>query len=177
MPGRVFPQSRWDTCGMARLPVLAASAAIGMVSGLRCMMAPAIVSRASGNGSLPLPPGPLHWLGSTASTNAFTALAVGELIADKTPQIPSRTTPGPLAARMISGGLCGAAICASKGERALTGAVVGALFAVGGAFLGYHLRRRAVRDGGFPDSVVALTEDAVAITGGLVTVAAIDVSR
>ena len=177
MLGRVFPQSQWDTNGMASLPVLAASAAIGVIAGLRCMMAPAIVSRASGAGRLPLPPGPLHWLGSRASTNTFTALAAGELIADKTPQMPSRTAPRPLTARMISGGLCGAAICSSKGERALTGAVVGSLFAVGGAFLGYHLRRRAVRDGGFPDLVVALTEDAIAITGGLVTVAAVNISR
>ena len=162
---------------MARLQVLAASATIGAVAGLRSMAAPAIVSRAAGDGRLPLPPGPLRWLGSSASTKVFTALAVGELIADKTPKIPNRTDLGPLAARMISGGLCGAAICSSKGERVLAGALVGALCAVGGAFLGYHLRRSATRDGGLPDGVVALTEDAIAISGGLVTVAAVNMSR
>lgn len=158
---------------MERLQVYAASALIGFVAGLRSMTAPAIVSGAIRSGALPLPEGLLSAMGSPACANTFAGLAVGELIADKTPRIPSRTDPGPLVARLVSGGLCGAAICCAKREPMIPGAALGALASIGGAFLGYHLRRDAVRNGSLPDFGVALVEDAVALGAGLAAIASL----
>lgn len=157
---------------MGNFEVYTASAAIGLVAGLRSMTAPAIVSRAAGSGDLRLNGTPLEKLGSPASANIFAALAAGELVADKLPFIPNRTDPGPLAARVASGGLCGAAICLATKRPALTGAVLGGLAAIGGAFLGYELRKRAAQNGS-PDFAVALVEDAAAVSCGVAAVSSL----
>ena len=82
-----------------------------------------------------------------------------------------RDLPVSLAGRIVSGGLCGAAICSARRESPVAGAILGGLGAVGGAFLGYHLRKHAVRKHYVPDLGAALVEDAVAVGGGLAALA------
>jgi uncharacterized membrane protein len=88
-------------------------------------------------------------------------LAIGELIADKLPMIPKRTAPAPLMARVVTGALCGACLCAAAGKSSLAGTLLGGIGAIVGAFLGYGIRRRL--DLHIRDLVVAICEDVVTV--------------
>ncbi len=137
---------------------------IGIVAGLRSLTAPAAVAWGAHFGWLPLSDSPLAFMASTWAFILFSILAIFELIADLLPKTPSRTAPGPLIARIISGGLCGACLCVSGGQSAALGAVVGAIGAVIGAFAGYELRKRLVAGLNIKDIFFALPEDVVAIS-------------
>jgi uncharacterized membrane protein len=134
---------------------------IGIVAGLRSLTAPAVVAWGAYLNWLNLHGSSLAFMGSMASVVIFSLLAIGELIADKLPTIPKRTAPAPLMARVITGGLCGACLCAAAAKSLLAGTVLGGVGAVVGAFLGYGIRRRL--DLHIKDFLVAICEDVVAI--------------
>ena len=134
---------------------------IGIVAGLRSMTAPAVVAWGAHLGWLNLHGSPLALMGSTTAVALFSFPAVGELIADKLPLIGKRTAPAPLIARIITGGLCGACLCAAGGKSLVAGAVLGGIGGFVGAFLGYGIRRRL--DLHIKDFVVAVCEDVVAV--------------
>jgi uncharacterized membrane protein len=106
-------------------------------------------------------------LASPRAAAVFRILAAGEIVADKLPFMPARTSLPSLLARIGSGALVGATVCAAKKESPSIGAVVGAAAAVASAFTMLYLRRKAGRELKLPDPVVALAEDAIAIGGGL----------
>src|SRR5579863_7534279 len=83
---------------------------IGVVVGMRSMTAPAAVSWAARLGWLHLENTTLAFLGFTATSYILSLFAVGELIADKLPNTPSRKEPVGFMARVLSGALCGAAL-------------------------------------------------------------------
>jgi len=151
---------------MTTASVLVLAFAIGLVAGLRSMTAPAIVSWAAHWKWLDLQNSDLAFLGSTAAAYILAACAIGELVVDKLPNAPSRTAPLGLLARAVTGGLSGAALCATANKSVAIGAVLGAVGGVIGGFAGYELRTRLVRALSLPAFVVALLEDAVAIGGG-----------
>jgi len=134
------------------------------------LTAPAVVAWAAHFNWLNLHGSPLAFMGSTASLVIFSILAIGELIADKLPTIPRRTAPAPLMARLITGGLCGACLCAAAAKSLVVGTLLGGVGAVVGAFLGYGIRRRL--DWYIKNLLVALCEDAVAIGLALLLVSA-----
>lgn len=136
---------------------------IGFVAGLRSMTAPAAVSWAACYGWLNLEGTPLQFMGSGLAVGIFTVAALAELVADKLPRTPNRTSAGPLIGRILLGGLSGAAIGIASGSSLLAGAVLGALGAVLGAYAGYHARRRLVSGLGVKDIVIAVGEDLFAI--------------
>src|SRR4051812_35331882 len=90
--------------------------AIGIVAGLRAMMALAAVSWAVRLGAIALGGSRLAFLGNGWFPWIFTVLAVGELIVDQLPAPPSRTQPSAFGARLVSGALSGAAIGAAGGS-------------------------------------------------------------
>lgn len=139
------------------------AAGLGIVAGLRSMTAPAVLSRASRIGPLGLAGSPFRLFGHSAVGTTLAVLAAGELIADKLPFVPSRTKPGPLTGRALSGALCGAIVCNAAGESVLNGACLGALGAVAGSFAGRELRRLASDRGPVPGWAGALAEDAIAV--------------
>jgi uncharacterized membrane protein len=144
--------------------ILILAAGIGFVAGLRSLTAPAAVSWAAHLGWLNLQGSSLAFMGSTAAVAIFSILALAELVADKLPMTPSRTTPGPLMARIVMGSLSGACIAASAGPGLLLGGMVlGGIGGVIGAFAGYQARRRLVSGLKVKDAVVAVLEDLVAI--------------
>jgi len=147
--------------------VFALAAGIGVVAGLRSLLAPAAVAWAAYLGWLHLHDTSLAFMGSKAAVAIFSLLALGELIADKLPRIPKRTAIMPLLARMVTGGLGGICLCASANQPSWVGGALGAVGAISGAFAGYELRRRIVNRFNVPDFVVALLEDVIAI--GLAT--------
>jgi uncharacterized membrane protein len=89
------------------------------------------------------------------------------MIADKLPVIPDRISPGSLVARILSGALCGASICAAERERSDVGAIAGGLSAVGSAYAFYYLRRKLGEAEGLPDAALGLAEDAIVMSSGL----------
>jgi uncharacterized membrane protein len=134
---------------------------IGIVAGLRSLTAPAVVAWGAHLSWLNLQGSPLAFIGSTAAVAILSVLAIGELIADKLPMIPKRTAPAPLMARVVTGGLCGACLCAAVGKSLLAGTLLGGIGGIVGAFLGYGIRRRL--DLHIKDLVVAVCEDLVAV--------------
>ena len=143
--------------------ILFLSLAIGIVAGLRAMTAPAAVSWAACVGWLDLAGTPLAFMGSRAAVAILSLLAVAEYVGDKLPRTPSRTRPGPLIGRIVMGGLAGACLSVSVGQSLLSGAVVGGIGAVIGAFAGYEARRRLVSGLKVKDLLIAIPEDLVAI--------------
>jgi uncharacterized membrane protein len=147
--------------GELDLNALAGAAGIGAVAGLRSMIAPALVSQAARTGSIDLTTGPVAFLGTQKAADILVGLALAELVADKLPATPDRISPFPLAARAVSGAIAGAAVCSARRKDPGPGAVVGALAAIGAAFLGFALRRSLAK--GMPKFLAALAEDAITI--------------
>jgi uncharacterized membrane protein len=149
------------------LPEVAARAlGLGAVAGFRSMAAPAALSRAAANGRLDgLGATPFAVLGSSRVSRLLTLFEVGELIVDKLPIVPSRTSSPPLFGRAASGAFVGAALFASEGRRAATGGALGAAAAVASAYAGERLRAQIGQLTGAPDPAVALLEDAVVLFG------------
>lgn len=145
---------------------------LGMTAGARSMTPPAVVAWAGRLGQLDLDPTPLAFLSSTVAAWLLAAGALGELVADKLPSIPSRTRPGPFGARILSGALSGGALAAGVGGSLAAGAVAGALGAVAGTLGGYQARTGLVRALGTPDYVVAVVEDVIAVGGAILMVVA-----
>jgi uncharacterized membrane protein len=139
---------------------------IGVIAGLRSLTAPAVVSWGARLGWLHLENTWLAFLGAPITPYILSALAVGELIADKLPNTPSRKAPVGFAARVVTGALCGAALGATS-QAAIGGLLAGVLGAVAGTLGGYEARRRLVRAIGGKDFPIALIEDAIAIGGAI----------
>ena len=146
------------------------AAAIGVIAGLRTLTAPAAVCWGARLERLDLRGSHLAFLGSSPAVFITSALALCELIADKLPFIPNRTDPIALGGRILGGALSGAAICASGNQMVLPGVALGGLGAIAGAFAGFRVRRDLVRKRHFPDAVIALLEDALAVGGAFLIV-------
>jgi uncharacterized membrane protein len=113
---------------------------LGIVSGLRSMTPPAAVAWAAHLGWLRLDGTPLAFLDSTAARYILLVAMLAELVGDKLPFIPTRTRIGPFFARVVSGGLVGAALTAGLGGSLAAGAVAGGVGAVAGTLGGYRAR-------------------------------------
>jgi uncharacterized membrane protein len=159
-----------DWAAMTASGVFVLAFAIGAIAGLRSMMAPATVAWGGHLGWLHLQGSRLAFVGSKAAVGILAVLAVVELILDTNPELPNRTAPPSLIVRIITGGFSGAAVCVSAGQSTLGGAALGALGAVIAAFEGYDVRHRIVTNLHVPDLVVAILEDLLAISGGLLIV-------
>ena len=131
------------------------------MAGLRSLTAPAVVAWGAHLNWLNLHGSPLAFMGSTAAVAIFSVLAIAELIADKLPMMSKRTAPALLMARIVTGALCGACLCAAAGQSLIAGALLGGIGGIVGAFLGYGIRRRL--DLHIKDLVVAICEDVVAV--------------
>lgn len=156
---------------MKRRYTPALAVGIGVVAGLRALTAPAVLAWAAKHRLVRFGSSPLVTIISGTASNRITDFAVSELIADKLPFTRSRLNVAPLAARILSGAVCGATIYGVVKRPLKEGAVLGGLGAIAGALAGYHTRKRLSRE--MPDLGAALLEDALAIGGGvLITVLA-----
>lgn len=85
--------------------------------------------------------------------------ALGELVADKLPQTPSRLAPAPLAGRMLLGALAGGGYARRRGVSPILPALAAAGAALAASHAGARWRTR------FSGSVpAAIAEDAAAVT-------------
>jgi uncharacterized membrane protein len=142
---------------------------IGVIAGLRSLTAPAVVSWAARLGWLHVENSWLAFLGFAATPYILSVLAIGELIADKLPNTPSRKAPPGFIARIVTGGISGAAIGAGSDSWAF-GLVLGIIGAIAGTLGGYELRAQLVKATGGKDLPIALLEDVIAIGGAFLIV-------
>lgn len=150
--------------------VFAIAIGIGVIAGLRSFTAPAAVCWAAHLGWIHLQDSRLAFMATTAAVVVASLLAIGELVMDKLPSTPNRTSPGPLVGRLVMGAVCGASIGVTADQSIPFGALLGALGALIGTFGGYQIRHRLVADLRVKDSVIALAEDVVAIGGAFLLV-------
>ncbi|MGZ3457591.1 MAG: DUF4126 family protein, partial [Archangium sp.] len=141
----------------------------GVLAGMRSFSAPAVLSYQLAREPTEAPEGRAHVLASKRTSRALAVLAAGELIADKTPWIPSRISPSALVGRALLGALTGAAVAAPHRRPSAGRALLGAAAAVASSFAFYKLRQLATRRLGLPNGVAGLVEDAAvaALGGGL----------
>jgi uncharacterized membrane protein len=132
---------------------------IGLVAGARSMTPLAAVSDAASRGRLPRDSGGPRWLGHPAVAAGLKLLAAGELWGDKLHSAPDRIVPLGIAARIVTGGLAGAALAPRR--QAFVGAALGAAAAVAAAYLTFDLRMRAMRR--FGQTSTGLVEDALTV--------------
>jgi len=142
---------------------------IGVVAGSRTMTAPAAVSWAARLGRLPLESTSLAFLGYAYTPWILTAMALVEFVTDQLPTTPSRTVPVHFGARLVSGGLTGAAIGAGAGMLA-AGLIAGVIGAVVGTLGGRAFRGWLATAFG-NDHPAAFIEDALAIGGAVLIIA------
>ncbi|RWX79286.1 DUF4126 family protein [Neorhizobium lilium] len=142
---------------------------IGAVAGLRAMTAPAVVAWAAQFGWLNLSGTWLAFLGSSWAVLILTLLAGVEFVTDQLPATPSRKVPQQFAARILTGGLSGAALGMPYGYW-LAGLVSGVIGAVIGTLGGATARAKLAAKFG-RDAPAAFIEDAVAVIAAIVVVA------
>lgn len=127
--------------------LIAESALLGTVAGMRSMMPLAALTLASRRRS---------WLALPAGL-----ASAGELVYDKLPQASDRTLPVNLLARVAAGAIAGGIVAHRLGEAIAVGAGAGALAAAASALLSHRLR--AAASARLPRFVAAVGEDAVAV--------------
>jgi len=125
-------------------PALSHAALLGSAAGLRTFTPVVALARQG------------FW-GDGRARRLMSLMAVGEIVGDKLPMTPARTSPPALAARAVSGALCARA---RGGARA---APVGAVFAVATAYGGERARSWIVGRSGRSDALVAAGEDALTV--------------
>jgi uncharacterized membrane protein len=149
--------------GIAILSWLFAVPLLGVATGMRAMTPMAVLCWFAYLGYLPVDGTWAFWTARFAVVVAFTVLAVGEYVGDKLPRTPNRTSPAPLLARLVFGGLVGSIAATAMEGPGVEGVVLGIVGAALGAFGGFMVRRDLVERLGCPDWPVAVVEDASAI--------------
>jgi uncharacterized membrane protein len=139
---------------------------LGLLAGMRATSAPVIASHIlSKHPSKQLAKSPLSFMQSGGMALGMKILAAGELVGDKLPKTPNRTSTTGLIGRCLSGSLAGATIYKASGNNALTGAILGSIVALGSTFGSYYLRKFIVDKTHVFDPYIGAIED-VLVTGG-----------
>jgi uncharacterized membrane protein len=149
---------------MSTFEVVGAIFAIGMLSGLRALSPIAVLCWMAMLHRLALA-GWVSFVGSKVAVGLFSLGALGELISDKLPKTPSRLKQPGFSVRIVMGALCGLVLAAAASFSPIGGALLGAIGAVAGSYLGYFVRSGATAKFGLPDLPVALVEDVICIGG------------
>jgi len=134
---------------------------VGVVAGLRSMMAPAVVSWFARTDRLNVGHTYVALMNSGVTAIVFTVLAAVELVADKLPKTPSRKQAPSFVIRILSGSLVGATVGAS-GDKLLSGLCLGAVGAVVGTLGGAAVRGKLAAAFG-RDWPAAILEDIAAL--------------
>ncbi|MDB5687018.1 MAG: hypothetical protein JWR77_1607 [Rhizorhabdus sp.] len=156
---------------MGMVMIYAMALLIGVVAGLRAMTAPAGIAWTAFLGRLDLSGSLLAFMGYVATPWIFTLLAAGELVTDQLPSTPSRKVPVQFGARIVSGGLCGAAVGVAGGSM-IGGLAAGVIGAVIGTLGGAAARAGLAQIVG-KDRPAAIVEDVIAIGGAIMVAGAL----
>lgn len=111
---------------------------MGALAGQRALTPLTALAWAGREGRLPVDAPGMTLLTSPAGTAGATLLALAEMGGDKWRRAPDRIVASGMAARILTGGYAGAVLAAPAARR--QGAIIGALTAVGAAFIGFGAR-------------------------------------
>lgn len=117
--------------------------ALGAMTGMRSMAGPTALALERGG----------------ALRAVMPVMALGEMIADKTPAIGDRTDPLPLAGRAILGAVVGGLVARDHHQNLVIGSLVGAATAIAGAHLAHYVRQRLP----LPGALAGAFEDAIVL--------------
>jgi uncharacterized membrane protein len=123
---------------------------LAAISGLRAALGPALVAAAH----------------NRPERQVLAMAAIGELVIDKLPLVPSRATLPMLIPRALAGAWVAKTIMEDEGTDDPWAPVYGAAVAIGTATAAPILRGALRRILGVPDAVLGLAEDYLAITAG-----------
>ncbi len=151
------------------MTILTVAFVLGLVAGLRAMMAPALTSWAAHAGIFPVAGTWLGFMASPWTVGILSLLALGELVTDLLPSTPSRKVPMQFGGRLLSGALVGATVGAGSAA-ILVGALFGVVGAAVGTYGGAAARGWLARRLG-SDTPAGISEDVVAIAVGLLAIA------
>lgn len=162
---------------MTVVVVLLLALLIGVVAGLRALTPPAVVAWAGALGWISLEGTWAGWMTHPITLTVLTILLVVELVTDQLPSTPSRKVPPQFSARLLTGGFAAAVLVTGAIYQAKTGTIIsgigaGIVGAVLGTLGGSEARTRLVARIGGRDLPIALTEDVIAVVGGLAVAAA-----
>jgi uncharacterized membrane protein len=144
--------------------VLWGALAIGVVTGMRSMLAPAMVGGAlAERADIAGADEPARTLASSRVRQYVIPLAVGELLGDKLPFAPDRTIAPSMLVRALSGGVSAAALAGARRQPRLLPALIGATAACVAARVATDLRRRYASDA-WLNAGLGLAEDCMAVS-------------
>ncbi len=140
--------------------------ALGLVTGMRSMLAPTMTSRAlAARDDIDEADEPARTLASHRAQLFLVPIAAGELLGDKMTFAPDRTILPSMMFRALSGGVTAAALAGARREPVWLPALIGASAALIASEIGLKLRKPY--QGDTPtNAALGLTEDCVALAIG-----------
>jgi|GEM_PF-2971807 len=140
--------------------------ALGLITGVRSMAGPALVSYLTTQGLLRgVERSRLGFLALEMTCKWLGAAAMSEALADKLPGAPGRNSLPVMAGRAAAGALVGAAVSISAGKPVAAGAALTGSVAAATSWLAYHVRTGMTQKLKLPNMLVGLAEDAAVIAG------------
>lgn len=137
---------------------------VGIISGMRTgaslRFTRSLVANSNTNSGL------VRFFQKKHATPGIGLLGIGELVADKLPQMPDRTAKGGPIIKAGAAALCGAAIYQAESKKAITGAIVGGLAALASTYVFCYIRKAVSNKTGVRDVYIGAAEDALAIATG-----------
>jgi uncharacterized membrane protein len=140
--------------------------ALGMVTGMRSMLAPTMVSRAlASRDDIEEADEPARTLASHRAQQFLLPMAAAELLGDKMPFAPDRTIVPSMMFRALSGGVTAAALASARREPVWLPALLGATAALVASEIGLRMRK-PYQSNTLANAALGLTEDCVALSVG-----------
>ena len=140
--------------------------ALGLVTGMRSTLAPAMTSRAlAARDDIDDADEPARTLASHRAQQVLLPMAAAELLGDKMPFAPDRTIIPSMVFRALSGGVTAAALASMRREPLLLPALIGATAALVSSKIGLGLRK-PYQPQPLLNAALGLAEDGLALTIG-----------
>jgi uncharacterized membrane protein len=146
------------------IPPPARALLLGLVAGIRSQVPVALLAIEAERGAFDPGQGRMaRRFASREGVLGVVVAAAGELVADKLPATPRRTTAGPFLQRLATGGAVGAAVHYDAGHPRALGALLGAAGAGAGAYLATRARAAVAGRTRLPGPLLGAVEDLFAV--------------
>jgi len=140
---------------------------LGAIAGMRATFAPSLASQFLNNKSFKsLSKSNLRFIQLPVSNVITKILSTGEIVGDKLPAAPDRTSAPQLITRVISGALVGATIFQAYKQKRITGIVLGGLSALAMTYASFYTRKYIAKAYKIEDTILGGIEDLIAIGTG-----------
>ncbi|MEO5910337.1 MAG: DUF4126 family protein [Pelobium sp.] len=138
------------------------------IAGMRTMTPLAILAEKLSKSKRPrLLKSNLSFMQSSVFSGLMNLAALGEFLGDKSKSAPNRTDLGGIIGRAMSGALTGATIYKSAFKNPYKGALIGSVSAVIFTYAFFEVRKRISAQKNINKNVIAIAEDALAVSGGM----------